>query len=117
MAFLKKKRVKFSVDFEVKKLTDVPLLNATIFAKFRLLDGGSFESFTNHGHVEAHSVLLGPKFNFLVRIPADAQTGQLEDCKCKVSIRKVSEFHTVEATESVIFRKIEVEERRQSLDM
>ena len=90
MAFLKKKRVKFSVDFEVKKLTDVPLLNATIFAKVRLLDGGSFEAFTNHGHVEAHSVLLGPKFNFLVRIPADAQTGQLEDCKCKVSIRKVS---------------------------
>uniref|UniRef100_A0AC34GXP5 C2 NT-type domain-containing protein n=1 Tax=Panagrolaimus sp. ES5 TaxID=591445 RepID=A0AC34GXP5_9BILA len=89
MAFLKKKRVKFLVDFEVNKLTDVPLLNATLFAKVRLLDGGSsFESFTNHGKVEAHTVILGPKFNFSVRIPSDASTGQLEDCKCKISVRK-----------------------------
>uniref|UniRef100_A0A914Z4L8 C2 NT-type domain-containing protein n=1 Tax=Panagrolaimus superbus TaxID=310955 RepID=A0A914Z4L8_9BILA len=89
MAFLKKKRVKFLVDFEVNKLTDVPLLNATLFAKVRLLDGGSsFESFTNHGKVEAHTVNLGPKFNFSVRIPSDASTGQLEDCKCKISVRK-----------------------------
>jgi hypothetical protein len=88
MTFLKKKRVKFLVDFEVNKLTDVPLLNATLFAKIRLLDAGTFESFTNHGKVEAHIVNLGPKFNFSVRIPADAQTGQLEDCKCKVSVRK-----------------------------
>jgi hypothetical protein len=89
MAFLKKKRVKFLVDFEVNKLTDVPLLNATLFAKIRLLDGGSsFESFTNHGKVEAHTVILGPKFNFSVRIPSDASTGQLEDCKCKISVRK-----------------------------
>uniref|UniRef100_A0AC34QJ39 C2 NT-type domain-containing protein n=1 Tax=Panagrolaimus sp. JU765 TaxID=591449 RepID=A0AC34QJ39_9BILA len=88
MAFLKKKRVKFSVDFEVCRLTDVPLLNATLFAKVRLLDGGSFESFTNHGNVESHQVILGPKFNFPVSIPANISTGQLEDCKCKVSVRK-----------------------------
>lgn len=94
MAFLKKKRVKFVVDFEVNKLTDVPLLNATLFAKIRLLDGGSFETFTNHGKVEAHMVTLGPKFNFSVRIPADAQTGQLEDCRCKVSVRKVRFYFT-----------------------
>ena len=89
MAFLKKKRVKFAVDFEVTRLSDVPLLNATLFAKIRLLDGGSFECFTNHGKVEAHSVILGPKYNFCVNIPANIQTGQLECCRCKVSVRKV----------------------------
>jgi len=33
MAFLRKKKVKFSVALVVEKLTDVPLLNAVIFAK------------------------------------------------------------------------------------
>jgi hypothetical protein len=42
MSFLKKKRFKFNVDLEVTDLSDVPLVNAVLFAKVRLLDGGSF---------------------------------------------------------------------------
>uniref|UniRef100_A0A7E4VEN9 C2 NT-type domain-containing protein n=1 Tax=Panagrellus redivivus TaxID=6233 RepID=A0A7E4VEN9_PANRE len=88
MAFLRKKRVKFLVEFEVNRLTDVTFVNAVLFAKVRLLDGGNFKSFTNHGHTRNHIVQLGPRFSFPVKIPADAQTGQLETCRCKVSIRR-----------------------------
>nr|pir hypothetical protein C54H2.1 - Caenorhabditis elegans [Caenorhabditis elegans] len=46
MAFIKRKTVKFSVDLQVCQLSDVPLVNATVFGKMRLLDGGSFEEAT-----------------------------------------------------------------------
>ncbi len=43
MAFMvKKKRYKFSVKLCVEDLTAVPFLNAVLFVKVRLLDGGSF---------------------------------------------------------------------------
>lgn len=39
---LKKKKFKFHVDFLLADLSDVPFVNAVLFAKVRLLDGGSF---------------------------------------------------------------------------
>lgn len=39
---LKKKKFKFQVDFMIADLTDVPFVVATLFAKVRLLDGGTF---------------------------------------------------------------------------
>lgn len=43
MAFMmKKKKYKFSVEVELEELTAVPFVNAVLFAKLRLLDGGSF---------------------------------------------------------------------------
>lgn len=43
MAFMmKKKRYKFSVDVCIDELTAVPFVSAVLFAKVRLLDGGSF---------------------------------------------------------------------------
>uniref|UniRef100_A0A915P8U4 Uncharacterized protein n=1 Tax=Meloidogyne floridensis TaxID=298350 RepID=A0A915P8U4_9BILA len=56
MAFLRKKKVKFSVALVVEKLTDVPLLNAVIFAKVRLLECGSFVGTTLHRPVCSHQV-------------------------------------------------------------
>ncbi|KAF7634798.1 C2 NT-type domain-containing protein [Meloidogyne graminicola] len=56
MAFLRKKKVKFNVELVVQKLTDVPLLNAVIFAKVRLLEGGSFVGVTLHRPVCSHQV-------------------------------------------------------------
>ncbi|VDM74379.1 unnamed protein product [Strongylus vulgaris] len=46
MAFLKRKKVKFSVDLQVCNLSDVPLVNAVLFAKIRLLEGGTFDDCT-----------------------------------------------------------------------
>lgn len=44
MAFMmKKKKYKFSVEFQLEELVEVPFLNAVLFAKIRLLDGGSFK--------------------------------------------------------------------------
>lgn len=43
MAFMmKKKKYKFSVEVDLEELTAVPFVNAVLFAKLRLLDGGSF---------------------------------------------------------------------------
>ncbi|KAG8293901.1 hypothetical protein J6590_007568 [Homalodisca vitripennis] len=43
MAFMmKKKKYKFSVDVCIDELTAVPFVSAVLFAKVRLLDGGSF---------------------------------------------------------------------------
>lgn len=47
MAFMmKKKKYKFSVDFQLEELVEVPFLNAMLFAKIRLLDGGSFQEYS-----------------------------------------------------------------------
>lgn len=43
MAFkMKKKKYKFQVEVCVEELTAVPFVNAVLFAKVRLLDGGNF---------------------------------------------------------------------------
>lgn len=43
MAFMmKKKKYKFAVDVCIDELTAVPFVSAVLFAKVRLLDGGSF---------------------------------------------------------------------------
>ena len=43
MAFLaKKKRYRFDVQLSIEELSSVPFVNAVLFHKIRLLDGGSF---------------------------------------------------------------------------
>ena len=39
---MKKKKYKFQVDFTLDELSNVPFLNAVLFAKVRLHDGGNF---------------------------------------------------------------------------
>ena len=39
---LNRHRLKFQVDFLLADLTDLPLVNASVFAKIRLLNGGKF---------------------------------------------------------------------------
>jgi hypothetical protein len=46
----KKKKYKFQVGLCVEELLEVPLISAVLFAKIRLLDGGSFQD---------HSTRLG----------------------------------------------------------
>lgn len=48
MAFMmKKKKYKFSVDLHLEELVEVPFVNVVLFAKIRLLDGGSFQVYSN----------------------------------------------------------------------
>ncbi|CAI2357149.1 unnamed protein product [Caenorhabditis sp. 36 PRJEB53466] len=88
MAFIKRKTVKFSVDLQVCHLSDVPLVNAIVFSKMRLLDGGSFEEATERVEVKNHSASFHTRFVFCCRIPCDQTSGTLEKCLCRVSIRK-----------------------------
>lgn len=39
---LKKKKYKFKVDLVLQELSDVTFVNGIIFAKIRLIDGGTF---------------------------------------------------------------------------
>lgn len=48
MSFIgKKKKYKFSVELQLDELVEVPFLNAVLFAKVRLMEGGSFEEQSN----------------------------------------------------------------------
>ena len=40
---MKKKKFKFSVNFELVELSSIPFVNGILFGKVRLLDGGKFE--------------------------------------------------------------------------
>lgn len=57
MAFMmKKKKYKFSVDLNLEEMIEVPFLNAVLFAKIRLLDGGFQE--TSNRWVELENLFL-----------------------------------------------------------
>ncbi|KAK0404275.1 hypothetical protein QR680_017378 [Steinernema hermaphroditum] len=86
--FLKKRRFKFEVELRVCHLSDVPLVNAVLFAKVRLLDCGSFEGTTDRRLVANHAVQWTNRFEFTCRIGVDASSGILERCMCRISIRK-----------------------------
>ncbi|MFH4979566.1 hypothetical protein AB6A40_006275 [Gnathostoma spinigerum] len=88
MAFLKRKRLKFNVSLTLVNLSDVPLVNAMLFAKVRLLDGGTFSGTTESVEVQNHSAQWNRPFNFSCRIASDPETGVLERCSCRVSLRK-----------------------------
>ncbi|VDK47231.1 unnamed protein product [Cylicostephanus goldi] len=88
MAFLKRKKVKFSVDLQVCNLSDVPLVNAVLFAKIRLLDGGTFDDCTERVEVFRNSCSWSHRSNFCCRITSDPTSGMLERCLCRISIRK-----------------------------
>ena len=48
MAFImKKKKYKFQVELQLDELVEVPFLNAVLFAKIRLMDGGSFQEYSS----------------------------------------------------------------------
>uniref|UniRef100_A0A182K3P6 C2 NT-type domain-containing protein n=1 Tax=Anopheles christyi TaxID=43041 RepID=A0A182K3P6_9DIPT len=56
MAFMmKKKKYKFSVELHLEELVEVPFLNAVLFAKIRLLDGGSFQEHSTRFPIGANS--------------------------------------------------------------
>ncbi|XP_054270885.1 EEIG family member 2 isoform X3 [Macrosteles quadrilineatus] len=89
MAFMmKKKKYKFAVDVCIDELTAVPFVSAVLFAKVRLLDGGSFSEASSREEVQDHKVKWGANFSFQCKMSANASTGVLDQCILRVSVRK-----------------------------
>lgn len=90
MAFMmiKKKKFKFRVELELDELSSVPFVNGILFCKVRLLDGGSFSGESSREVVQANCVRWKKKFIFMCKICANATTGVLDTCICRVSVRK-----------------------------
>ncbi|XP_017765164.1 PREDICTED: serine/arginine repetitive matrix protein 2 isoform X1 [Eufriesea mexicana] len=89
MAFMmKKKKYKFSVEVDLEELTAVSFVNAVLFAKLRLLDGGSFVDHSTREEVQEHTVRWNAKFEFLCKMSANASTGVLDPCILRISVRK-----------------------------
>ncbi|XP_063973249.1 early estrogen-induced gene 1 protein isoform X5 [Diachasmimorpha longicaudata] len=89
MAFMmKKKKYKFSVEVGLEELTAVPFVSAVLFAKLRLLDGGSFVDHSTREEVVEHTVRWNAKFEFLCKMSANASTGILDPCILRISVRK-----------------------------
>ncbi|KAK5930478.1 hypothetical protein CgunFtcFv8_026707 [Champsocephalus gunnari] len=84
---MKKKKFKFKVDFELDELSSVPFVNGVLFCKVRLLDGG-FSEESSREPVHANSVRWKKRFSFPCKMSANAGTGVLDPCVCRVSVRK-----------------------------
>ncbi|XP_012690676.2 protein FAM102B-like isoform X2 [Clupea harengus] len=84
---MKKKKFKFKVDFELDELSSVPFVNGVLFCKVRLIDGGFTEESSRQA-VQANCVHWRKKFSFLCKMSANAGTGVLDPCVCRVSVRK-----------------------------
>uniref|UniRef100_A0A336LHN2 CSON007938 protein n=1 Tax=Culicoides sonorensis TaxID=179676 RepID=A0A336LHN2_CULSO len=84
----KKKFYKFSVDFHLEELVEVPFLNAVLFAKVRLLEGGTFQETSKREEVKNHQVKWEQKFEFICKMTANASSGELEPCLLRISVRK-----------------------------
>ncbi|XP_042354451.1 protein FAM102B-like [Plectropomus leopardus] len=84
---MKKKRFKFKVDFDLEELSSVPFVNGVLFCKVRLLDGGFAEE-SSREPVQANCVHWRKRFSFMCKMSANAGTGVLDPCVCRVSVRK-----------------------------
>jgi len=84
---MKKKRYKFQVDLCLDELTEVSYSKAILFAKIRQLDGGSFTDVSRRMEVQNHCVKYSARFSFPCKMNANANSGILETCKCRISIR------------------------------
>ncbi|XP_034038388.1 protein FAM102B-like isoform X3 [Thalassophryne amazonica] len=88
MAFsLVKKRFKFKVDFDLEDLSSVPLVNGLLFCKVRLRDG-ALVGRSSRNPVQDNCVRWNKKFSFMCKMTANAKTGVLDPCVCRVSVRK-----------------------------
>lgn len=59
MAFMmKKKKYKFNVEVQLQELSEVALVNEVLFAKIRLLDGGSFQEYSSRWVTNKRIILL-----------------------------------------------------------
>ncbi|XP_043103739.1 protein FAM102A isoform X2 [Puntigrus tetrazona] len=89
MAFLvKKKKFKFQTHVTLEELTAVPFVNGVLFCKIRLLDGGDFTASSSREEVHQNAVRWRKRFSFVCKMSANPNTGVLDPCACRVSVRK-----------------------------
>ncbi|KAK6194711.1 hypothetical protein SNE40_000294 [Patella caerulea] len=89
MSFMsRKKKYKFHVNFMVEEISSVPFVSGILFAKIRLHDGGNFCEFSNREEVRNNRVDWNSKFEFACKMTANVNTGVLEPCVCRVSVRR-----------------------------
>lgn len=89
MSFMsKKKKFKFHVHLELDELASVPFVTGVLFCKVRLHDGGSYTDFSPREEVSNNCVRWGAEFNFPCKMTANANTGVLDPCVCRISVRK-----------------------------
>lgn len=90
MFFLRKKTFKFDVKLEVEELSSVPFVSGVLFAKIRLVNGGGGTKpvWTSKSEVINHVVKWNTTMRFIAKMSASSLTGILEQCVCRVSIRK-----------------------------
>uniref|UniRef100_A0A8C1EHX1 Estrogen-induced osteoclastosis regulator 1 n=2 Tax=Cyprinus carpio TaxID=7962 RepID=A0A8C1EHX1_CYPCA len=88
MAFLvKKKKFKFQTLVTLEELTAVPFVNGVLFCKIRLLDG-DFTASSSREEVHQNAVRWRKRFSFVCKMSANPNTGVLDPCVCRVSVRK-----------------------------
>ncbi|KAI9578812.1 hypothetical protein GQX74_009386 [Glossina fuscipes] len=85
---MKKKKYRFNVEVQLQDLDNVALVNEVLFAKIRLLDGGSFQEYSSRKEVRNHRVEWNRNFTFPCKMSANASTGVLDPCYLRISIRK-----------------------------
>ncbi|XP_046562107.1 protein FAM102B-like isoform X1 [Haliotis rubra] len=83
----KKKKYKFQVTLVVEELSSMTFPNGIFFAKVRLHEGGNFLDHSSRETVRNNSVKWNSKFPFTCKMMANATTGLLESCICRVSVR------------------------------
>ncbi|MBN3282849.1 F102A protein, partial [Polyodon spathula] len=86
-AVLRRKSYRFQVSLLLDELAHVPLVNGVLFCKVRLLDG-SYKHESMRKEVHLNSVRWNKTLEFECRIGRNLWTGKLQDCVCRVSVRK-----------------------------
>lgn len=83
-----KKKFHFNVTFCLQDLRHCTYVSGLMFAKMRLKSGGSFIIHSDRKEVRNHCVLWNQQFEFPCKMYASPNTGELEACTCKISIRR-----------------------------
>lgn len=85
---VRKKKYPFQVELVIEELTAVPFVRAVLFCKVHLLSGGKFVGHSSCEEVSNHTVKWNARMMFLAKMCAPINTGVLEPCICRISVRK-----------------------------
>merc|ERR1712136_336748 len=85
---MSKKRFKFQVSLFIDELTAVSSVTGVLYCKVRLQNGGTYTDSTGRQTVKDHCVVFQSKFDFTCKMSAAPNTGILEPCVVRLSVRK-----------------------------
>lgn len=85
---MSKKRFKFQVSLFIDELTAVSSVTGVLYCKVRLQNGGTYSDSTGRQTVKDHCVVFQSKFDFTCKMSAAPNTGILDSCVIRLSVRK-----------------------------